>query len=165
MLTVAPDTLDPSDRGARAIAGAIFRALRAIAIDRPDDLATIDRVERDLEEHGRDLEVVYFQHETRAYRVVIVHRLAPMIAGPLKPVRPARRYQAVVSYEDRASGECLRGVFMLFDTYEILHGAIGSVTIQDGTLIVRPKRGDHYGVALEIPLEQLRAGTFEPIKS
>jgi hypothetical protein len=165
LLTVAPEALDPSDGGARAIAAAIFRALRAIAIDRPDDLASIDRVERDLEELGRDLEVVYFRHETRAYRVVIAHRLAPMVAGTLKPVRPARRYQAVLSYEDLASGESLRGVFLLFDTYEILHGAIGSVTIQDGKLIVRPKRGDHYGVALEVPLEQLRAGTFEPIKS
>ncbi len=141
------------------LADATCAALEAL---RPDGVASIRRVRAELAAARRALAVVYFEKDTRDYGVRVLHQLCPYGEGPLGPIRPRRTYYATLEYRDHRTGFVGWARLFEFDGYEEIHGAIGSVTVDGDVIRVRPKRGDHYDVPLEIALSELTAGALAP---
>jgi hypothetical protein len=147
-----PPGCDPTGR-ADEQAAILCGALRLLCEGDAEKLALIARAEVELASAGRDLEVEYLNHASRSHRFRLTHKLTPYKPGPLKPVRPSHTFTAFLEVEDLRTGARSKCVAFEFDSYDELFSTVGDLRVKDDEVIIKPKRGHHYGTPLVLPLD------------
>lgn len=133
---------------------ATLSVLRFVAASDPHLLATIDRVEAEINEKGSELEIVHMTKDTARYTVTVSYQIEPK----------GKQSIGLVAYRDKKSGETLKSEFVKLNDYADVVPLVGAISVSRGKITLKPRTSfkaslytRDYRVPITIPISGLSA--------
>ncbi len=115
---------------------------------------TIERVRREIEEHGSELEIVDKTKDSKTFAVTVTYKIRP----------GGGRSVGLLSYTDKTSGRSFKKVFIELLQYEDIFALVGSISVSGGVVRLSPRSSlkadlttQRYTVPIEVPLAEQSA--------
>lgn len=113
----------------RIALSATLKALELVCEQIGRGRGTIERVRREIEEHGSELEIMHKTKDSKTFAVSVTYKIRP----------GGGRSVGLLSYMDKASGRSFKKVFVELLQYEDIFALVGSISVSGGVIRLSPR--------------------------
>lgn len=108
-----------------------FKALYKLYEKQLNKIQLIKGVKEKLKKYGSEIEITSFQKSTKSYFIKISYQINPNYE---------KHSKAFIKYENLKTGQILKKHFLNLELYEDIYPLVGSVSIKENKIIIKPKK-------------------------
>ena len=128
-----------------------FKSLSVLCADDDEKLNKLNSVKYEVEKFGTELEIEAKRKETKSYSVVVSYKVNPSGASSC----------GLIDYKNIKNGQSFKRKFIELKSYSDIYPLIGSITIKDGKIILKPRKSfkaslytNTYTVPIEVAINE-----------